>query len=98
MQAQKFLNQIEDKFQKSPQQLEFLKNEQNYFPSNKYFEPKNILEIGTSLGLATSAFALGNNKAKVITLEGCPETANQCRKMQLQKFDCQQYRFNRNRI
>jgi predicted O-methyltransferase YrrM len=50
-----------------------------------YFQPKNILEIGTSLGLATSALAL-NDFAKVTTLEGCPETMNQCQ-LQLQKFN-----------
>ncbi|WP_395050620.1 O-methyltransferase [Flavobacterium sp.] len=45
------------------------------FRITNYFQPDNILEIGTSLGLATSALALGNPKAKIITLEGCPETA-----------------------
>jgi predicted O-methyltransferase YrrM len=40
-----------------------------------YFQPDNILEIGTSLGLATSALSLGNLKAKITTLEGCAETA-----------------------
>ena len=39
-----------------------------------YFQPSTILEIGTSLGLATSALALGNPKAKITTLEGCPNT------------------------
>lgn len=39
-----------------------------------YFQPEYILEIGTSLGLATSALALGNPKAKITTLEGCPNT------------------------
>ncbi len=48
-----------------------------------YFQPDSILEIGTSLGLATSALALGNPKAVVTTLEGCPNTANQCQ-LQLQ--------------
>ncbi|MBF4493533.1 class I SAM-dependent methyltransferase [Flavobacterium sp. MR2016-29] len=52
----------------------------------KYFKPESILEIGTSLGLATSALALGNIHAKVITLEGCPQTANECQS-QLQKFN-----------
>jgi predicted O-methyltransferase YrrM len=41
----------------------------------QYFQPQNILEIGTSLGLATAALSLGNSKAKIISLEGCPETA-----------------------
>ncbi|MEO8235916.1 MAG: class I SAM-dependent methyltransferase [Flavobacterium sp.] len=51
-----------------------------------YFEPQTILEIGTSLGLATSALSLGNSKAKITALEGCPNTANQC-KLQFQKFN-----------
>jgi predicted O-methyltransferase YrrM len=65
----------------SPNRAELL------FRVTNYFQPKNILEIGTSLGLATSALALGNPKAKVITLEGCPETANVA-KNQLDNFDC----------
>ena len=40
----------------------------------RYFKPDSILEIGTSLGLATSALAFGNPKAEIKTLEGCPET------------------------
>lgn len=40
----------------------------------RYFQPATILEIGTSLGLATSALSLGNPKAKITTLEGCPNT------------------------
>lgn len=62
----------------------------------RYFQPETILEIGTSLGLATSALALGleaktnraklNKKAKIISLEGCPNTFNQCQ-LQLQKFN-----------
>ena len=56
------------------------------FRVTNYFKPATILEIGTSLGLATSALALGSPKAKVITLEGCPETANQSH-LQFQKFN-----------
>ena len=40
-----------------------------------YFQPNSTLEIGTSLGLATSALSLGNPKAKITTVEGCPETS-----------------------
>jgi predicted O-methyltransferase YrrM len=64
----------------SPKRAELL------FRVTNYFQPKNILEIGTSLGLATSALALGNTNATVITLEGCPETANQGQ-LQFQKFN-----------
>lgn len=65
----------------SPKQAELL------FRVTHYFQPKNILEIGTSLGLATSALALGNSKAKVITIEGCPQTGGVA-KNQLDRFDC----------
>lgn len=44
------------------------------FRLTRYFQPDTILEIGTSLGLATSALALGNPSAKITTLEGCPNT------------------------
>jgi predicted O-methyltransferase YrrM len=40
----------------------------------RYFKPNKILEIGTSLGLATSAIALGNSNSKITSLEGCPNT------------------------
>ncbi|ESU20640.1 hypothetical protein FCR2A7T_09470 [Flavobacterium cauense R2A-7] len=51
----------------------------------RYFQPETILEIGTSLGLATSALALGNPKAKITTLEGCQETSGVAQK-QFAKF------------
>jgi predicted O-methyltransferase YrrM len=44
------------------------------FRITKYFQPETILEIGTSLGLATSALSIGNTNAKITTLEGCPQT------------------------
>ncbi len=55
-----------------------------------YFQPSTILEIGTSLGLATSALSLGNQKAKITTLEGCPKTST-IAKIQSQKFNCNKY-------
>ncbi|WP_289662510.1 O-methyltransferase [Flavobacterium panacagri] len=57
------------------------------FRVTRYFQPTAVLEIGTSLGLATSALALGNPEAKVITIEGCPNTAGIAQK-QLNEFDC----------
>ncbi len=52
----------------------------------QYYQPKTILEIGTSLGLATSAMAMANPKAKITTLEGCANTMSEC-ELLLQKFD-----------
>lgn len=63
------------------------KRAQLLFRIVNYFQPDTILEIGTSLGLATSALSLGNPKASIITLEGCPETAKQA-ELQLKKFNC----------
>lgn len=41
-----------------------------------YFQPQNILELGTSLGISTAYLASANSSAKVITLEGAPEVSN----------------------
>lgn len=62
------------------------KNAKLLFRITHYFQSENILEIGTSLGLATSALSLGNPKAKITTLEGCPNTMNQAQ-VQFQKFN-----------
>ncbi|MEN8124649.1 MAG: class I SAM-dependent methyltransferase [Bacteroidota bacterium] len=54
----------------------------------QYFKPHNILEIGTSLGLGTSCLSIGNTDAKIITLEGCPQTAKIAQK-QFDDFNLQ---------
>ena len=41
-----------------------------------YFNPENILELGTSLGIATTALSLANPLTKVKTIEGCPNTSS----------------------
>jgi len=41
--------------------------------------PVFVLELGTCLGISTLYLAAGAPNAKVITLEGCPETANRAR-------------------
>jgi Methyltransferase domain len=61
----------------SPKRAQLLFRIANYFqpdPSDSEQAKQSILEIGTSLGLATVALALGNPKASIITLEGCPNT------------------------
>ena len=59
------------------------KNAELLFRIVRYLQPKSILEIGTSLGLATSALSLGNKNSDIITLEGCPNTQKQAQ-VQLQ--------------
>lgn len=53
-----------------------------------YFQPSTILELGTSLGLATSALALGAKNASITTIEGCQNTMAIAKKeLHLFKFD-----------
>ena len=40
----------------------------------KYFETESIVELGSSLGISTSYFAIANPKGKITTIEGCPNT------------------------
>lgn len=41
-----------------------------------YFQPRQVLELGTSLGLTTAYLAAANKKAAITTFEGCPNIAN----------------------
>lgn len=40
------------------------------------FEPKNIIELGTCLGITTAYFGKAVADANIFTLEGCPQTAS----------------------
>jgi predicted O-methyltransferase YrrM len=40
-----------------------------------YFRPRTILELGTSLGLTTAYLASADSQSRVLTFEGCPNTA-----------------------
>ena len=51
----------------------------------EYFDFQNMLEIGTSVGLGTSALHIGNPEAKTTTLEGCNNTAEIAKEL-FQKF------------
>ena len=48
----------------------------------RYLKVEEALELGTSVGLGTTAMAAGN-KAKITSIEGCPETA----KVAAEKFE-----------
>ena len=43
---------------------------------SNYFEPKSIIEFGTSLGISTSYLAAGSIKSQVISIEGNTPLAN----------------------
>jgi predicted O-methyltransferase YrrM len=40
-----------------------------------YFKPGNIIELGTSFGFSTMYLSLANKETKIVSLEGCTETA-----------------------
>lgn len=56
-----------------------LKRAKLLFRITRYFKPSDSLELGTSLGIATQAMALGHPKNHVTTLEGCPNIAEVAR-------------------
>jgi predicted O-methyltransferase YrrM len=59
------------------------------FRITTYIKPDAILELGTSLGLATYSLAIGSRKlvpkTKIVTLEGCAETSKIAQE-QFEKF------------
>lgn len=66
------------------------KEAQLLFRIARYFKPKLVLEIGTSLGLATSALALSSEN--ITTLEGCSETAK------VAQIQCKEFNLNVNSV
>ncbi len=52
------------------------KEGQLFFRIINYFKAKNVLELGTSLGITTLYLASSSADIQCISLEGCPETAN----------------------
>jgi predicted O-methyltransferase YrrM len=56
----------------------------------RHYQPKRILEFGTSLGVGTVHLSLASPKADIVTVEACPET----QKIAKEQFD----RLNMNNI
>ncbi|MEY3198582.1 MAG: hypothetical protein RJA13_540 [Bacteroidota bacterium] len=44
------------------------------FQIARYYQPKNILEFGTSIGIGTCNLSFGNPAAKIVTVEACENT------------------------
>jgi predicted O-methyltransferase YrrM len=61
------------------------------FRLTQYFQFNTVLELGTSLGIATHAMCLGNPKAKITTIEGCPNitefTQDNFKRFNLENFE-----------
>ena len=57
----------------------------------KHYQPKHILELGTSLGITTSYLSLANPDAHIVTLEGADEVAKVAnenfKKLQLENIE-----------
>ncbi len=60
---------------------------------SNHFQLKNILELGTSMGIASQAMSLGNPEAKITTIEGCPNiskfTSNTFKQFDLKNINVQ---------
>ncbi|MEN0002803.1 MAG: class I SAM-dependent methyltransferase [Bacteroidota bacterium] len=56
---------------------------QQLFRAVLHFKPKTILELGTSLGISSLYLAAAAPHARMITIEGCPQTA----RLAAQNFD-----------
>ena len=41
----------------------------------QFLKPKNIIDLGTSLGITTAYFSKANPKSAIYSFEGCPNTA-----------------------
>ncbi len=52
------------------------KNYKLLYRMSQYFQPENILELGTSTGLSTIALAAGQNTGRIVTIEGCASISN----------------------
>lgn len=73
------------------------KRQRLLFRLNRYFSSETIVELGTSLGMATVALSVGTPSANIRTIEGCPETAaiakHYFERFQLQNIELQQQKF-----
>ena len=56
------------------------KRQRLLFRIMRYLHVDTALELGTSLGLATSALSVANPSAKINTVEGCPNTSEVAQK------------------
>ena len=53
-----------------------LKRSKLLFRLLNYFKPQQVLELGTSLGIAIHAMALGNPETTITSIEGCPNLSS----------------------
>ena len=68
------INTLTKKVQSRPEKAQIL------FRVVSFFQKKNILEIGTSLGLTTAYLSKANKDGKVTTIEGDPKVSSLAQK------------------
>jgi predicted O-methyltransferase YrrM len=68
--SSKSVRQLVNSAAKSPKYAQLL------FRLVDHFQPEEILELGTSLGISTAYLASANSKLKVTSIEGCKEIAD----------------------
>jgi predicted O-methyltransferase YrrM len=54
----------------------------------KHYQPKNVIELGTSLGITTAYLSKANSSAEIITIEGSTAIAT-IAEQNFQKLNCQ---------
>lgn len=68
------------------------------FNTISFFKSKNILELGTSLGISTMYLSEASENGKITTIEGCPEIAlkakNNFREMKINNIEIFTARFD----
>ncbi len=73
-------SKVNNKTKKSVQEILFsaakpAKYSQLLFRLADHFQPRTVLELGTSLGISSAYLAAANSRSRVITVEGCEEIA-----------------------
>jgi predicted O-methyltransferase YrrM len=78
--------------------LQSSKNAALLFRLVDYFQPKNIIELGTSLGITTSYLAKASKKSNIISVEGNPALASIAKqgfqKLAIQNITCKSGSFD----
>jgi predicted O-methyltransferase YrrM len=84
------LNSVEKKISALAKTVSIPKSQgELLFKLVEYFQPKNILELGTCIGISTLYLSLENKHRKIYTIEANPDSALLAQKL-FKQLDCKQ--------